>query len=116
MWGWETHVHDEEVQPAPCVGEVLDEAVGHPLEQHLQDEDVGEDAVGVLQDDLDGLPLLDVHVLEGLEERHTPTRTHTHAQPNRYTHAPAHTHTHTHTKFKANGLHYMVYSEHGILI
>ena len=26
------------------------------------------------------------------------------------------THTHMHTKFKANGLHYMVYSEHGILI
>lgn len=63
----ETHVNDEEVQPAPVVGEVFLEAVGEPLEQHLQNEDVGEDLVRVLQNDLHHLPLLDVDVLEGLQ-------------------------------------------------
>lgn len=62
-----THINDEEVQPAPGVGEVLLEAVRHPLEQHLQHEDVGEHLVGVLQQDLDGLPLIQVDVLEGLQ-------------------------------------------------
>lgn len=38
---------------------------GCPLEQHLQDEDVGEDFISVLQDGTDGLPLLDVDVLKG---------------------------------------------------
>lgn len=61
-----THVHDEEVEPAPGVGEVYLEAVSHPLEQHLHDEDVGEDLVSVLQDGADDSPLLDVDVLEGL--------------------------------------------------
>ena len=61
-----TYIDDEEVEPAPVVGEVLLEAVGEPLEQHLQDEDVGEDLVGVLQHHLDHPPLLDVDVLEGL--------------------------------------------------
>ena len=65
----DTYSHDEEVQPAPGIGEELDEAIGCPLEQHLQDEDVGEDLVRVLQDGADGLPLLDVDVLEGLKER-----------------------------------------------
>lgn len=70
-WVWlqgrgRTHVHDEEVEPAPGVGEVHLEAVGHPLEQHLNDEDVGEDLVSVLQDGLDGGPLLNVDVLKGL--------------------------------------------------
>lgn len=62
-----TYIDDEEVEPAPVVGEVLLEAVGEPLEQHLQDEDVGEDLVGVLQHHLDHLPLLDVDVLKGLK-------------------------------------------------
>lgn len=62
-----THIDDEEVQPAPVVGEVLLEAVGEPLEQHLQDEDVGEDLICVLQHHLDHPPLLDVDVLKGLE-------------------------------------------------
>lgn len=68
--GWRhTHVHDEEVEPAPGVGEVHLEAIGHPLEQHLQHEDVGEHLVGVLEQNLDGLPLLQVDVLEGLQTR-----------------------------------------------
>lgn len=62
-----THVNDEEVEPAPVVGEVLLEAVGKPLEQHLQDEDVSEDLVCVLQNSLCHLLLLDVDVLEGLQ-------------------------------------------------
>lgn len=63
-----TYVDDEEIQPAPRVGEVHLEAVGHPLEQHLDDEDVGEDLVGVLQDGAYHLPLFNVDVLKSLEE------------------------------------------------
>lgn len=62
-----TYINDEEVEPAPVVGEVLLEAVGEPLEHHLQDEDVGEDLVGILQHHLDHPPLLDVDVLKGLD-------------------------------------------------
>ena len=65
----DTYSHDEEVQPAPGIGEELDEAIGYPLEQHLQDEDIGEDFVSVLQDGTNALSLLNVDVLEGLEER-----------------------------------------------
>lgn len=65
----DTYSHNEEVQPAPGVGEELDETIGCPLEQHLQDEDIGEDFVSVLQDRPDGPPLLNVDVLEGLKER-----------------------------------------------
>lgn len=61
-----TYINDEEVQPAPVVGEVLLKAVGEPLEHHLQDEDVGEDLVGVLQHHFDHPPLLDVDVLKSL--------------------------------------------------
>lgn len=64
---WVTHVDDEEVEPAPVVGEVLLEAVCEPLEQHLQDEDVGEDLVSVFEHHLHHPPLLDVDVLEGLK-------------------------------------------------
>lgn len=64
-----TYVNDEEVEPAPGVGEILDEAVGHPLQQHLQDENVGEDLVRIFQDRLDGSPLLDVDVLESLSSK-----------------------------------------------
>lgn len=62
-----TYVDDEEVEPAPVVGEVLLEAVREPLEQHLQDEDVGENTIGILQNDLYRLPLLNVHILKGLK-------------------------------------------------
>lgn len=61
-----THVYDEEVQPAPVVGEVFLEAVSEPLEEHLQNKDVGEDLISVLQHHLHHLPLLDVDVLKGL--------------------------------------------------
>ena len=43
-----TYIYNEEVQPAPSVGEILVKPIGHPLEQHLQDEDVGEHLVSVL--------------------------------------------------------------------
>lgn len=64
--GCQTHVHNEEVKPAPGVGEVHLEAVCHPLEQHLHDEDIGEDLVGVLQDGADDWALLNVDVFKGL--------------------------------------------------
>lgn len=62
----DTYIYDQEVEPAPGVGEVLDEAVGHPFQQHLQDEDVGEDLVCIFQHGLDGPPLFYVDVLERL--------------------------------------------------
>ena len=61
-----THVHNEEIEPAPGIGEIHLEAVGHPLEQHLQDEDVGEDLVSILQDGADDSPLFNIDILEGL--------------------------------------------------
>lgn len=63
-----TYIDDEEIQPAPRVGEVNLEAVGHPLEQHLDDEDVGEDFVSVLQDGAYHPSLFNVDVLKSLEE------------------------------------------------
>lgn len=65
----DTYSHDEEVQPAPGIGEELDKPVGCPLEQHLQDKDVGEDLVSVFQDSANGLPLFNIDVLKGLKER-----------------------------------------------
>lgn len=62
-----TYIHNEEVQPAPGVGEILDEPISNPLQQHLQDEDVSENPVCVLQNDPNGLPLLNVHILKGLQ-------------------------------------------------
>lgn len=61
-----TYVYDEEVEPAPGVGEVLDETVRHPLQQHFQNENVGEDLVCILEDCLDGSPLLNINVLKCL--------------------------------------------------
>lgn len=61
-----TYIHNEEVQPAPSIGEILDKTIGDPLQQHLQDKNVGEHPVSVLQNDPNGLPLLDVDVLKGL--------------------------------------------------
>lgn len=62
-----THVHNEEIEPAPGIGEIHLEAVGHPFQQHLQDEDVGEDLVSIFQDGADDSPLFNVDVFEGLK-------------------------------------------------
>lgn len=61
-----TYIHNDEVQPTPGIGEVLDKSVCYPLQQHLQDEDIGEDLVCVLQHYFDVPPLLDVNILECL--------------------------------------------------
>lgn len=61
-----TYVYNKEVEPAPGVGEVLDKAICHPLQQHFQDEDISEDLVCVLQHCFDGPPLLDINVLKRL--------------------------------------------------
>lgn len=65
----DTYSHNEEVQPAPGIGEELDKPIGRPLEQHLQDEDVGEDFVSIFQNSANGLPLFNVDVLKSLKER-----------------------------------------------
>lgn len=64
-----TYIHNEEVEPTPGIGEVLDKAVCDPLQQHLQDENIGEDLVGILQHRFDGPPLLDVNVLKCLSRK-----------------------------------------------
>lgn len=61
-----TYVYNEEVKPAPGVGEVLDKPIRHPLQQHFQDEHVSEDLVCIFQYCFDGPPLLDVNVLKRL--------------------------------------------------
>lgn len=61
-----TYIHDEEVKPTPGIGEVFDKAVCDPFQEHLQDENIGEDLVCVLQHYFDGLSLLDVNVLKCL--------------------------------------------------
>lgn len=65
-WSEYTYVDDEEVEPAPSVSEVLDKAVCHPLQEHFQDENVGEDLVCVLQHRFDGPTLLNVNILKRL--------------------------------------------------
>lgn len=62
-----TYIHDEEVQPAPGVCKVLDKAIGNPFQQHLQDEDVGENPIRIFQNDAHGFPLFNVHVFKGLK-------------------------------------------------
>lgn len=69
-----TYVHNEEVQPTPSVGEVFDETIRDPFQQHLQDEDVRENPVRVLQNDPDGFPLLNVHILKGLWKKRDTNR------------------------------------------
>ena len=36
----QTHINNEEIEPAPGVGEIRLKSIGHPLQQHLNDEDV----------------------------------------------------------------------------
>lgn len=61
-----TYIHNEEVEPTPGIGEVLDKAVRNPLQKHLQNENIGEDLVCILQHYFDGPSLLDVNVLKCL--------------------------------------------------
>ncbi len=64
-----THIHDKKVEPAPVVGEILLEAVGNPLEEHLQHKDVGEDLVARLQHHLYDFSLLNVDIFKCLQRR-----------------------------------------------
>lgn len=64
-----TYIHNEEVEPTPGIGEVLDKAVCDPLQQHLQNENIGKDLVCILQHYFDGLLLLDVNVLKCLSRK-----------------------------------------------
>lgn len=64
-----THIHNEEVQPAPGVGEISFEAISYPLEQHLKHKDEGEHSVGVLQQSLHSGLLFQIVILKGLQGR-----------------------------------------------
>lgn len=63
-----TYIHDEKVQPAPVVGEILLEAIGDPLEEHFQHKDVGEHLVGGLQNHFYDFSLLDVDIFKRLRQ------------------------------------------------
>lgn len=63
----ETYVYDKEVQPAPGICEVFGKTVRHPLQQHLKDEDVGENLVRKFQHGFDRLLLLNVDIFKCLE-------------------------------------------------
>lgn len=60
------YINNEKVQPAPGVCEILGKSVCYPLQQHLQNKDVGKDFVCKLQHYFNGLPLFDVDVFECL--------------------------------------------------
>jgi len=62
-----TYDDDDEVEPAPRVREILLEAIGHHLDDHLKDEDDGERTVGVVETDLEPRPLTDMNVLHCLQ-------------------------------------------------
>lgn len=64
-----TYINNKEVQPAPGVCEILGVSICHPLQQHLQNEDVGEDFVCELQNDFNGLSLLNVDIFKSLDVR-----------------------------------------------
>ena len=75
----ETHCDDDEVEPAPGVGEVLAEAVGADLDEHLEHEDDGEHFVQHVERRLEprSLGQLNVHVLRRLKSTsHTHARAH----------------------------------------
>ena len=59
-----THADDDKVQAGPHAGEVSEEAEGHPLEEHLDGEEDGEDHVDHLEDEHELLVVLQVDVLE----------------------------------------------------
>ncbi len=64
-----THSDDDEVEPAPGVGEVLFKPVGGPLDEHLEDEDDSEDLVEHLERHLERRAERQVHVLDRLSEK-----------------------------------------------
>lgn len=64
----DTYSDNDEVEPAPCISEVFFKPISRPLDEHLKDEDDGEDLVEHLEGDLQPRPVRQVHVLDGLLE------------------------------------------------
>ena len=67
-----TYGNDDEVEPTPSVGEVLAEAVGADLDNHLEDEDDRERLVEIVQNFLqhDAFGKFDIDVFGGLIQRY----------------------------------------------
>jgi len=61
---------DDEVEPAPGVREVLLPSVGRHLDDHLSDEDDGEDLIHVLKNHLQQRSLRQVYVFDRLPPTH----------------------------------------------
>ena len=59
--------NNDEVKPAPGVGEVLDKAEGQPLDGHLEGEYHGEDSVHVVQHVLQDRTFLQVGIFQSLQ-------------------------------------------------
>lgn len=71
LWWWgqqvfSSHVHNEEVQPAPSVGEVCPKSIGDPLQNHLHYKHICEDLIRELQNCLYDDTLLQVNVFKCL--------------------------------------------------
>lgn len=68
-----TYINNEEVQPAPSVGEVGLETIRNPFQKHLNDKNIGEDLICIFQNDFNHSSLLNVNILKCLnteEKKH----------------------------------------------
>lgn len=61
-----TYINNEEVQPAPSVGEVGLETIRNPFQEHLNDKNVGEDLICIFENDFNHSSLLEVNILKRL--------------------------------------------------
>lgn len=61
-----TYINNQEVQPAPGISKVCLIAIGHPLQQHFQNEDVSEDFVSIFQHGLDSFALFNIYIFKSL--------------------------------------------------
>lgn len=61
-----TYVNNEEVQPAPSVGEIDLETICSPFQKHLNDKYVGEDLICIFENDFNHSSLLNVNIFKCL--------------------------------------------------
>lgn len=66
MINMKTYVNNEEVQPAPSIGEVGLETIRNPFQEHLNDKNVGEDLICIFEYDFNHSSLLKVNILKCL--------------------------------------------------
>lgn len=62
-----TYINNNKIQPAPEIGEVFGKTIRDPFQQHLENEDVGENFISKFQYGLYGFPRFKVNVLKSLK-------------------------------------------------